>query len=481
MTPEGIARGDEHPSPPQRTATPTAIGPVLARAFAQDLTTARAFAVWLIQAEGFRRGNAPEFAARQSKNVQRVTTASPLAPFGVRSFRFQWPSDLFTSWAFEMETLILSWYVLIHTNSVFLLAVFGSLQYIGTLFAPMLGVVADKLPRRTVLYTLRAFFALNAATMMTLAFAGMLNPVYVFALSALGGIVRPSDLVIRNSLIGDTIPSYCLTNAMGLSRTTADSARIAGALVGAGLFSLLGVGPAFVVVTAFYATGYVLSLGVYKGRAVTGAPGVAALAGAPRSFGQDLKEGLVYVCKTPQVLALMLFALLINLTAFPLSHGLLPYVAREIYHLDSNGLAQLVAGFATGALSASIIMALVGGTRYSARTAFLQGLIWYVLLLLFAHAGFKEAGIAVLVLIGMAQGFSMLAVFIALLAHTEPSFRGRVMGVRSLAIYGLPVGLVVAGKLIERIGYQATITLYAVIGILFTLAIAYAWRKAVWE
>ena len=41
-----------------------------------------------------------------------------LAPFRVRSFRFQWPGDLATSWAFEMETLILGWYVLVETGSV---------------------------------------------------------------------------------------------------------------------------------------------------------------------------------------------------------------------------------------------------------------------------------------------------------------------------------------------------------------------------
>ena len=32
-----------------------------------------------------------------------------LAPFATRSFRFQWPADLLTSWAFEMETIILGW------------------------------------------------------------------------------------------------------------------------------------------------------------------------------------------------------------------------------------------------------------------------------------------------------------------------------------------------------------------------------------
>ena len=33
-----------------------------------------------------------------------------LAPFQVRSFRFQFPADLATSWGIEMENLVLGWY-----------------------------------------------------------------------------------------------------------------------------------------------------------------------------------------------------------------------------------------------------------------------------------------------------------------------------------------------------------------------------------
>ena len=51
---------------------------------------------------------------------------SALAPFRIRNFRFQWPADLLTSWAFEMETLILGWYVLVETGSVLLLTLFAS-------------------------------------------------------------------------------------------------------------------------------------------------------------------------------------------------------------------------------------------------------------------------------------------------------------------------------------------------------------------
>ena len=34
---------------------------------------------------------------------------SPFAPFRVSSFRYQWPADLATSWASQMELLILGW------------------------------------------------------------------------------------------------------------------------------------------------------------------------------------------------------------------------------------------------------------------------------------------------------------------------------------------------------------------------------------
>jgi len=54
------------------------------------------------------------------------------------------------------------------------------------------------------------------------------------------------------------------------------------------------------------------------------------------------------------------------------------------------------------------------------------------------------------------------------------------MGVRMMAIYSLPVGLLVAGALIERIGFTATATLYAAVGLAFTIIIALRWREHMW-
>ena len=49
-----------------------------------------------------------------------------------------------------METLILGWYILIETESALLVAAVGALRFGGTLISPLVGVVADRLARRTL-------------------------------------------------------------------------------------------------------------------------------------------------------------------------------------------------------------------------------------------------------------------------------------------------------------------------------------------
>jgi hypothetical protein len=70
---------------------------------------------------------------------------------------------------------------------------------------------------------------------------------------------------------------------------------------------------------------------------------------------------------------------------------------------------------------------------------------------------------------------------VILLRTADPAFRGRVMGVRMLAVYGLPLGLLLSGPLIERIGFSLTGSLYSAVGIVFTLVIATRWHAHLWR
>lgn len=405
---------------------------------------------------------------------------SGLAPFRVRAFRLQWPADLLTSCAFEMETLILGWYVLVETGSVLLLTVFGALYYTGTLVAPMLGVAGDRIGHRNLLCCMRAVYAILAVTLMIFAFGGAVTPALVLVVASLMGLVRPSDLGVRLALVADNVPREQLVSAMGISRTTSDCARVGGALTGAGVFAAFGMGPAYLAVAGCYALGLMLTLAISSKAAQHGTDGAQPAGTARPSAWSDLREGIAYAWTSPPLQAGMLLAFLVNLTAYPLSNGLLPYVAKEVYLLDQTGLGYLAASFSLGALLGSVAVSMRGDLM-PGRMMLVFAAAWYSMLVLFAQMRGPYAAVAMLMLAGFAQSFCMVLLMVLLLRNTDEKLRGRVMGVRMLAIYSLPLGLLGSGVLIERVGYHATATLYAVAGLLFTGLIALFWRSELWR
>jgi MFS family permease len=198
------------------------------------------------------------------------------------------------------------------------------------------------------------------------------------------------------------------------------------------------------------------------------------------SFWRDLREGLAYVWDTPASLAAMWLAFLVNLTAFPLTLGLLPYVARDIYHVGQTGLGSLTASFAAGALAGSVGISIAGRAIHPARMMLIYAVVWYLMLLCFVFSPGIWMGRVTLVLAGIAQSLSMTPMAVMLLHGASAQFRGRVMGVRMLAVYGLPIGLLLAGWLIERFGFTATATIYCLSGLLLTIAIGMRWRTSLW-
>ena len=406
---------------------------------------------------------------------------SALAPFRVRSFRFQWPADLATSWAFEMETLILGWYVLVETKSVLLLTVFAALQLTGTLLGPLFGVMGDHHGHRNILCATRAVYATLATTLMILAFAGALTPLHVFVIAAVMGLVRPSDMGTRTAVVGDTMPGPQLMAAMGIQRTTQDTAKIAGALSGAGLVAALGMGPALAVVAGLYATSVLLTWKAGNAHVAPAGPAATASEPARASPWRDVRAGLAHVRHTPLLFAVMCLAFLLNLTAFPLITGLLPYVAKEIYHADQTVLGYMVAGVSSGALLGSILMSRLGGALQAARVMIFACVGWYLVLLVFSQVHHPAVGIVLLMGTGFAQSTSQVPMSTLLLRNSDARLRGRVMGIRMLAIYGAVPGLLIAGPLIAHFGYALTVALYCAFGLTFTVLIVRRWRAYLWQ
>lgn len=404
-----------------------------------------------------------------------MTTLRPslLAPFSVRSFRFQWPADLFTSWAFEMEVLILGWYVMVESGSVMMLVVYGALQYSGSVLSPVLGVASDRLGCRRMMLMTRGMYATLALAMTVLAATGSLSPAIVLVIASIGGVLRPSDVMLRNALIGQTLPGQILIGALGLSRTTYDSARIAGAIAGVGMLGAFGMVTAYVVITLVYVLGFMLTLGV------AGRPGRAD---APRPTPlRDLHEAMLHVWRTPELFGAMTVAFIVNVFAYPFVLGLLPYVAREIYRVDQFTLGVLGASFSAGALIGSILL---GSNRISmgaGRAMLVAASAWFVLTFAFGHVTHPAAGAAILVFVGLAQSLCITPLAAVMLRSAHKEFFSRVMGMRILAIMGLPLGLLVSGPVIRELGFVMTSTLYSVAGLCVTLVIAIRWRGYLWS
>jgi len=102
------------------------------------------------------------------------------------------------------------------------------------------------------------------------------------------------------------------------------------------------------------------------------------------------------------------------------------------------------------------------------------------MLSLFGHMTYLAAGMVFLFLAGLAQSLCMISMVVLILRTTAPELSGRVMGVRILAIYSLPLGLLAAGWLIGQIGFAAMTSVYAIVGVAMVAGIALRYHADLW-
>jgi predicted MFS family arabinose efflux permease len=397
-----------------------------------------------------------------------------LAPFAVRSFRFQWPADLAASWAFEIEMLILGWYVLVESESVFLLVLYGALQYIGALVSPYVGVLGDRFGYKSLYISMRVVFVLLSMVLLALAIADLLDPIIVILLSIISGTLKPSDVMIRFTLIAQTLAPRQLVGALGISRLTVDSARMAGAIAGVGIFTLFGMVGTYILILTMYVISLALSFGV------AGREAASIAAKAPASVLQDLKLGIQYVWHSPALTGCFMLAFWVNVFAYPLALGLLPYVVNNVFEAKETLLGVLGAAYAFGSLIGSLLISSNRIAMGAGRLMIMAGIAWFASGFLFAINNVVVVGVVLLMLVGATQSLCVTPLAAVMLRATEPQYRGRVMGMRILAILGLPLGLLLAGPLIDWFGFAWTWAVYSAIGVVCASAMIWVWRDSLW-
>lgn len=350
---------------------------------------------------------------------------------------------------------------------------------LGVLIPALLaGVVADRVPQKIVLLFVAALELLGMATVAVLSFAdltqvwhlgvvtfvlGVAMAFYYPAYSAwLPALVAESDLMAVNGFEGMVRPTFAQAVGPG----------VAGAIVGVASSSLAVAVAAVATGLGLIALTAVPRTAVRRDPAAVGEPGQGT-----RSALYDMREGFVYMVRTPWLLATLLFASVMILVIMGPLEVLMPFLIKDRLGGGPGDHALVLAAFGIGGALGSLAMA---SFRMPRRYLTVMNILWGV-----GCLPFLVMGVATAVWQLVAAAFVLGAMFSApmviwgtLLQRRVPAhLLGRVASLDFfVSISLMPVSMALAGPVSELIGIRTTFLIAAVVpGV--TAVVATVWAK----
>ena len=386
-----------------------------------------------------------------------------------KGFAILWGSDLAVSSAEFLELFILSWYVLQKTESPTILGIYAALRFTGTLFAPLLGVLVDHFGLRRSFNLSRAIFFILSFILAAIFLLEEPSILVILFMSALLGVMRSTDLITRQSVLTHMVSQGELQNAVALSRMGRDLTQIIVPIVAGFLLSSLGTEVTYLGVVILYAVSVVLSLMIPKFPRI--------MFDTKSNMWGFFTEGLSYIKAYPFLVALLLIAFIVNLTAFPLNHALLAVISNSMFDTDATGFGIIMGGYSAGALLGSLWISYFSEMRRPSRLMVFGCVFWHVAIFSIAFSTYFYVSVSIVLLAGIFQSFSMVIMAMLILRYTSEDMRSRVLGVRQLAVYGLPLGLVISGFVSENFHVVAALIGNAVVGLLLLAFVLITWPR----
>jgi len=367
--------------------------------------------------------------------------------------------------AMQMEAVALGWLVLIRTDSPFLVGLIASARMALNFLALFSGAVADRMPRHLLVAAVMFIVSLLGLVMFTLLQSGRLEVWHIFALVLVGGLVRLFQMPASQSLVGDILPTDRISNGAALTTMGMNLNTIVGPLIGGFLFQSIGPQGVYAMIVVLNSLGGILALAIGRVQLSTRSKEDSVL--------RAMLEGLKYV-KGQQVLwAILLFSVIINFTGWPLHTSLMPIFARDVLGTDSAGLGILMSTFGIGALIGSSVLASVRDLKSAGKLLILSVIAWHATMLAFSASHSFYVSLSILLLTGMAFSSTQVLMLTVILRTTLPEFRGRILGLRSMAIYAYTFGSLNSGAIAGAWGAPLAASINGAIGIVLAGALAF--------
>jgi predicted MFS family arabinose efflux permease len=337
-----------------------------------------------------------------------------------------------------------------------------------------MGVAADRMNRHTLLILASIVSGTIAVLMLTLLLTGKMAIGYLIALSLISSLTWALDHPTRQAFIPDLVGQKNLTNAIALNAVATETTVIIGPALGGLLIPSFGLSGAYTLIAVIYIFDLLALLRLKKEapqQSDTSAAHTANTSRPDSSAFTSLLDGFKYAWGNQAVFMLLLIAFMLNFFVAPYRYSFLPLLARYVLDIGPTGYGLLTSMAGVGALVAGLWVVSLGNYSQKGRLVILGGLLWPISIFFLSLSSWFYLSLLIVFLAGIAQAISWTLIATLILSNTEPSMRGRIMGLRTGVVISLPFGNFLAGAIAENFGVAVAMTIYASCALLFMLLI----------
>lgn len=365
-----------------------------------------------------------------------------------RDFRLLWLGQIVSVTGSQMQLTALHWHVWLLTKSAFALGMLGFFRGAPIILCSLAGgVFADAVDRKRLMIVMQTVMLTSATCLTLVTLAGLSQVWPIYLLTAIASAATSFDTPARQSLMPSLVPVRDFPNAVSLGVTLFYVAMIGGpALAG---FLLASHGPA--IVYGINSVSYLAVIGALIAMRVSGRPAIREGEAAARVSLAALKEGLLFVWKTPIIVQTM--TLDFAATFFASATALLPIFADKILNVGARGFGLLSAAPAIGGVVAGLIMARMGTLRRQGKLIIGSVAVFGLTTMAFGLSRVFWFSLLMLVLAGAADMVSTVLRQTIRQMVTPDQLRGRMTSINMLFFMGGPqFGEVEAGTVASLIG-----------------------------
>lgn len=395
------------------------------------------------------------------------------ASLRVRNYRLFFSGQVVSNMGTWMQRTAQDWLVFtLSGNDPVALGVAVALQFLPTLLLSLwAGVLADRVDKRKLLFTIQAGTLVQAAVLGGLALSGAVELWHVYLLCFVLGTLSALEVPTRQSFVAEIVGKDQVANAVALNSSIFNMARIVGPAI-AGM-AIVAVGEGWLFIGNAVST-----LAVLAGIAAMRPGELYREDAVTRAKGQ-LREGLRYVRGRADLMAIMLLMLFVSTFGITFFTSL-AVVAGNVFGTDADGYGMLSTLLAVGTFTGALLSAR-RGSRRKPSMRLLLGAAMALGLLEFATAfmpTYLAFGLALMPL-GLATITFLNTANTLVQTSVTPQMRGRVMGLYVLMVMGgNPVGGLLTGWMAETFGGRSPFYIGGAVAMLATVICAVAMTKA---